>query len=127
VVLLRTERHFLTQTERPPVKTIHLYLTSLTPLAKKGSPAKLLAVARNHWEIENGLHWVKDACLGEDAGRNKKAALGLAWLRNLAVFLFRFIEGDSVPQKILRLNAKPTLALKLATIKRKPRIRKMEH
>src|SRR5258708_13112974 len=39
-------------------------LTSLPP--EQADPARLLALWRGHWQIENGLHWVPHVTLGED-------------------------------------------------------------
>ena len=121
VVLLRITREFLDQIPRMPVIEDHFYLTSIQASHKDGSPEALMAIARGHWEIENGLHWVKDASMGEDACRNKKAALGLAWLRNIALFLMRHVAGESLPQKRIRIQAKPSIATRLANISRRPR------
>ena len=41
-------------------------------LSRKASPAVLLKVGRQHWQIENGLHWQLDVTFGEDAARNRK-------------------------------------------------------
>jgi predicted transposase YbfD/YdcC len=48
-------------------------------------------VVRGHWQIENGLHWVKDARMKEDAcaTRAGKAPQNLALLRNIALTLYR--------------------------------------
>jgi len=42
-------------------------LTSLTP--EQASPKKLLALVRQYWEIETGLHYRQDVTLKEDATR----------------------------------------------------------
>ena len=41
-------------------------------LSAKLKPATLLAARREHWSIENGLHWGLDVAMGEDAARNRK-------------------------------------------------------
>ena len=41
-------------------------------LSRVLSPDKLLGVAREHWGIENRLHWQLDVSFGEDAARNRK-------------------------------------------------------
>lgn len=48
-------------------------------------------VIRGHWQIENGLHWVKDVVLKEDActTHTGQAPQNLALLRSLTVTLFR--------------------------------------
>ena len=121
VVLLRITREFLDLTPLLPVVEDRFYLTNIAASHKDGSPQALLAIARGHWEIENGLHWVKDVSMGEDACRNKTAAIGLAWLRSIAVFLLEFVAGDSVPQKRLGIQAEPSIATRLVNIARKPR------
>jgi predicted transposase YbfD/YdcC len=40
----------------------HYYLSSLPPLVRR-----IAFAAREHWQIENGLHWVLDVQMGEDA------------------------------------------------------------
>jgi predicted transposase YbfD/YdcC len=45
-------------------RVLHYGITSLSPQA--GPPARLLALKRGHWRIENTLHYVKDVVLGED-------------------------------------------------------------
>ncbi len=54
--------------------------------------AKMLAEAvRGHWGIENGQHWCLDVLFGEDRCRTRagNAAENLAWLRKMALALFR--------------------------------------
>jgi predicted transposase YbfD/YdcC len=62
-------------------------LTSLPPAV--GSPARLLALKRGHWGIENRLHRTKDATLGEDASQVHvgQGPTVLALLRDAAVSL----------------------------------------
>ena len=42
-------------------------VTSLPP--EVGDAARLAALKRGHWQVENGLHYVKDVTLGEDASQ----------------------------------------------------------
>ena len=42
-------------------------ITSLGP--EEADAAALLGLVRQHWRIENCLHWVRDVTLGEDACR----------------------------------------------------------
>jgi predicted transposase YbfD/YdcC len=62
----------------------HYYLSSLAPSARRIS-----AAARQHWEVENGLHWVLDVQMGEDrcAVHDANAAANLGALRRLALML----------------------------------------
>jgi predicted transposase YbfD/YdcC len=55
-------------------------------------PPEALAVAiRNHWKVENGLHWILDVTFREDASRvrERAAARNLALLRKIALNLAR--------------------------------------
>lgn len=55
------------------------------------SPAAPAAAIRNHWRIENELHWVLDVGFREDASRvrERNAARNLALLRRIALNLAR--------------------------------------
>ena len=46
---------------------------------------------RNHWGIENGLHWVMDVVFGEDSSRIRKghAAEKMSFLRRFVTTLLR--------------------------------------
>ena len=64
-------------------------ITSLAP-ERAGSEA-LLALARNHWAIENRHHWVLDVVFGEDACRvrSANAPANLSRLRHTAMAIIR--------------------------------------
>jgi len=82
VVQVQAERR---QGERRAVETRY-YLSSLPPNA-----AVLGQAIRQHWEVENRLHWVLDVCFREDACpvRVGEGAHNLAILRQLALNLLR--------------------------------------
>lgn len=67
--------------------------------------AALLSWWRGHWGIENGLHWVRDVVLREDASRVRtgSAPQALAGLRNAALTLLR-LSGVSEIAAALREN-----------------------
>ena len=80
--------------------TCHYYITS-----HRGPASELGDVARNHWGIENGLHWVLDVVFREDHSRtqNATAAANLAMIRKVAVALLRKAKGkDTTPTARLR-------------------------
>jgi hypothetical protein len=62
-------------------------ITSLKP--EQANAQRLLGLVRDHWQIENQSHYVRDVTLGEDACRVRKgvAPQVLAALRNVAVHL----------------------------------------
>jgi predicted transposase YbfD/YdcC len=91
-------------------------ITSLT--AARADARRLLAFVRDHWQIENSLHYVRDVTLGEDACRVRKATAPqvLAALRNAVVHLLAEVEGDSRPAAIEHLQMRPEEAKKLIGI-----------
>jgi predicted transposase YbfD/YdcC len=74
-------------------------------LSKVCSPARLLAITRTHWGIENQLHWVLDVVFDEDRARNRKdnGPENLAILRKLALNMLRsHPDKASIRRKIKR-------------------------
>jgi predicted transposase YbfD/YdcC len=65
---------------------IRYYLSSAALL-----PEALAVAIRNHWRVENGLHWILDVTFREDASRvrERNAARNLALLRKIALNLAR--------------------------------------
>jgi predicted transposase YbfD/YdcC len=54
-------------------------------------PWKILRSIRQHWQIENCLHWSLDVSFNEDGCRvrNENAALNLSWMRKFALGLLK--------------------------------------
>ena len=93
---------------------IVLAITSLTRL--RADAAKLLELSRQHWSIENRLHYVRDVSMGEDdcRVRSGQAPQLLAALRNLVIGLIRQrTRHKSVPAAARRFIADPFAALAL--------------
>jgi predicted transposase YbfD/YdcC len=63
--------------------------------SRRGGAKELGSAARDHWGIENGLHWVLDVVFREDDCRlkDRTAATNLGMLRRVAASLFR--QDDS--------------------------------
>jgi predicted transposase YbfD/YdcC len=63
------------------------YISSLNPI----NPEKILGGIRNHWQIENCLHWSLDVSFNEDGSRirDENAALNFSWLRKFALGLLK--------------------------------------
>lgn len=70
---------------------------------------------REHWRIENCLHYVRDVTLGEDACRVRKggAPQVLAALRNAAIHLLAGVGAESRATTTERLAAQPKEAINL--------------
>jgi len=68
-------------------KTVQRYFL----LTRRYTPAELLHIVRQHWGIENILHWTLDVVLDEDQMRSRKdhAPANLAVLRRLALNIAR--------------------------------------
>lgn len=64
---------------------------AITSLGPATPPARLLAIWRGHWAIENRLHYVRDVTLGEDASQVRSGAAPqvMAALRNTVIALLR--------------------------------------
>ncbi len=62
------------------------------------SAAKFAGGIRQHWGIENRLHWVKDVIFGEDAAPfdNYNAATNWSILRTITINLARLGGYDSL-------------------------------
>jgi hypothetical protein len=88
-------------------------ITSLRP--EQADAARLLGVVRDHWRIENCLHYVRDVTLGEDACRVRKGSAPqvLAALRNAVVHLLAGVEAENRAAAIERLATRPNEALGL--------------
>jgi predicted transposase YbfD/YdcC len=65
-------------------------------LSQAFAPDDLLRIVREHWSIENQLHWPLDVVLDEDLARNRKdnAPANLAVLRRLALNIARAHPDD---------------------------------
>lgn len=75
-------------------------VTSLGP--ERAGPKRLLSLNRNHWSIENGLHYVRDVTFDEDRCRirKKSGARLMASLRNLAISLLRLAGATNIAQAL---------------------------
>ncbi len=78
-------------------KTVHYGVTSLPRVA--ASPHRLLQVVREHWGIENGLHYRRDVSMEEDYSqvRAGHAPRVLATLNNIVVGLAAHQEYTNLP------------------------------
>lgn len=108
--VLRTERHRAVG-GRTTVEVAYA-ITSLPP--ERAGAARLLALQRGHWGIENGLFRVRDVTLGEDACRvrhgGSPALLGA--LRGVVIHLAGRCRR-SVAQATRRWNIHPGEAIDL--------------
>ena len=85
----RIERRRVRLTDNTEQHETVFCLTSLSP--EKADAARLLQLNRDHWSIENRLHYVRDRTFDEDRSQVRKRAAPhmMASLRNLAIGLLR--------------------------------------
>jgi predicted transposase YbfD/YdcC len=87
-------------------------------LSRVFSAKRLLKVIRQHWSIENQLHWVLDVVLNEDRARNRKdhGPENLSILRKTALNLLRLHPDTvSIRRKIKRAGWDDAFLLSLLT------------
>lgn len=87
------------------------------------TPEEAINGTRQHWAIENKLHWCLDVSFGQDANqtRTKYAAENLAVIRHFALNMIRNYRGDrlSVPRRRRLCDYKPEYRKKLLGLDKK--------
>jgi predicted transposase YbfD/YdcC len=75
--------------------------------------AQLLTLWRQHWRIENVLHYVRDVTLGEDVSRVRKrhAPQAFAAIANLVIATAHRAGFTNVAQAVRSFAQKPYCAL----------------
>lgn len=108
---VRAERHHPDGTVETEER---LFISSL-----EADPERLLKAVRQHWHVENKLHWTLDVAFGEDDSRVRTghAAQNLGVVRRLALSLLKQETSRSVGTKIKRKEAawNPDYLLKVLT------------
>ncbi|MET0622160.1 MAG: ISAs1 family transposase [Pyrinomonadaceae bacterium] len=92
-------------------------ITSLAP--EQASAAQLLRLWREHWHVENRLHWVRDVTFDEDRSqvRAGRAPQVMAALRNVAISVLRLCGAGNIAAACRRYAARPSLALAAVSIR----------
>lgn len=111
--VFKLERHFIYLKTGKVISETCYGLTSLS--SEEADPARLLALSRTYWGIENGLHYRRDVSFKEDRCRLKigHAARVMATLNNLVLALILRQGYTHIPQARRRFAAHPLEALKL--------------
>jgi predicted transposase YbfD/YdcC len=96
-----------------PKRQVHYGLTSLPP--GLAPPARLLALRRGHWQIENRLHHTKDVTLGEDRSLTHAGSgpTVMALLRDAALSLLRRAGHHAIARQLRAHADHPLAALAL--------------
>jgi predicted transposase YbfD/YdcC len=87
--------------------------SNLTP--SQASPQAMATFLRNHWAIENRLHWRRDVTLHEDHSQVRSAGKpqALAALNTIVLSLMDWLGVPNVPDQMRTFAAFPRLALDL--------------
>jgi predicted transposase YbfD/YdcC len=94
----------------------HEVIYGLSSLSLQQAPAPhMLSVVRDHWAIENRLHWRRDVTLGEDACQTRTGSPPslLAQLNSTVLSLMDRIGVRNVPRQMRYFDAHPEQALAL--------------
>jgi predicted transposase YbfD/YdcC len=83
--------------------------------SKLATPKRLLQANREHWGIENGLHWVRDATMREDASKVRRgsAPRALATMRNLVISVLRLAGATNIAKSLRSVGRRPEHAFTL--------------
>jgi predicted transposase YbfD/YdcC len=94
------------------MREVRFGVTSLS--VEQADAARLLKLVREHWRIENQLHWVRDVTFAEDRSRVRSghAPQVLASLRNVALSLLRMAGCRNIAAGLRRLAGHADEALR---------------
>lgn len=94
---------------------VRYFISSLDP--EQVTAADLLRYVRNHWRVENGLHFIKDRWWDEDRHYTRRPGLSacLAAINNAAISIHRLRSDPDIPLRAAAdyVKWKPTLGLQL--------------
>jgi predicted transposase YbfD/YdcC len=80
--------------------------------SRRATPPQLNQLWREHWTIENKLHWVRDVTFDEDRSqvRSGSAPQVMAALRNIAISALRLRKVSNIAAAQRKYAAQPALA-----------------
>jgi predicted transposase YbfD/YdcC len=111
-----------TVTNKRTGETRHEVVHGITSLSReRATTAQLLKLWREHWYIENKLHWVRDVTFDEDRSQVRAGHIPqvMAALRNTVISLLRVCGAENIAAACRRFAAQPALALAAVGIRRR--------
>ena len=110
------ERHVTMKASRVQRSEVVYGVTSLRP--GQAGPERLLGLVRQHWQIENKVHWVRDVTFDEDRSQVRCGSIPqvMAAFRNTAIGLMHWAGETNIAAACRHFAAQPWLALALIGI-----------
>jgi hypothetical protein len=114
--VFRLERHVILKKTGEVREEVVAGVTSLVP--ERADAARLLALVRGHWCMENRAHGVRDVTFDEDRSQVRGGNIPqvMAALRNTVVGLMRWAGHTNMAAVCRRFAAQPQAALHLIGI-----------
>ena len=109
--VLEVERTITKKATGETRREVAYAITSLS--AERATAPQLLKMWKEHWHIENKLHWVRDVTLDEDRSQVRAGRIPqvMAALRNVAISLLRVCGAENIAAATRRYAARPALAV----------------
>jgi predicted transposase YbfD/YdcC len=108
---LRMERRIINKRTQEERQEVAYAITSLG--TERAGAEELLRLWREHWHIENKLHWVRDVTYREDLSQVRTGHIPqvMAALRNAAISLMRSLGVVNIAAACRRYAAQPAQAI----------------
>jgi predicted transposase YbfD/YdcC len=105
-------------TTRRGKRTVEVQYAITSVSRSRADAARLLTRWRDHWGIENRLHWVRDVTFGEDQCQVKTggAPQNLAAFRNAAISLLRIAGQKEIAATLRDFSYRPLKLLQFLGI-----------
>jgi predicted transposase YbfD/YdcC len=109
--VLKLERRITNKRTKVSRQEVAYAITSLDK--QRAGAEDLLKMWREHWHIENKLHYVRDVTFREDLSQVRTGHIPqiMAALRNAAISLMRMLGAKNIAAACRRYAAQPALAL----------------
>lgn len=109
--VLKMDRRIINKRTQEESQEVAYAITSLR--RERASAEELIKLWREHWHIENKLHYVRDVTLREDLSQVRSGHIPqvMAALRNAVISLMRSLGASNIAAACRRYAAQPAQAL----------------